>query len=155
MNRPKVYMNEAEGMVQEARNNKALVITDRQAMCGQCTAKSFCGMFGSGEGMLAEALNPIGAKAGDTVKIGVPTGTVAKASMIVYAIPTIGIVGGAALGYYIGKSYGLDVNLSTLIGSLAGIALSMISVRLLSNILCKKSSYQPEIIKIIKSTTIG
>lgn len=155
MNRPKVYMNETEGIVQEARNNKALVTTDRQAMCGQCTAKSFCGMFGGGEEVLTEALNPVDAKAGDTVKIGVPTGTVVKASMVVYAIPTIGIVGGAALGYYIGKSYGSDVNLSTLIGSLVGIALSMISVRFLSNILCKKSSYQLEITKIIKSTTIG
>jgi len=155
MNRPKAYMNEAEGIVQEVQNNKALVITDRQAMCGQCTAKSFCSIFGSGEEMLAEALNPIGAKAGDTVKIGVPTGTIAKASMIVYALPTIGIVGGSALGYYIGKSYGLDVNLSTLIGSLVCIALSMISVRLLSNILCKKLSYKPEIIKIIKPTNIG
>ena len=155
MDRPKVYMNEAEGVVQEARNNKALVATDRQAMCGQCTAKGFCGMFGGGEEMVAEALNPIGAKAGDTVKIGVPTGTVAKASMIVYAIPTIGIVGGAAFGHYIGKSYGFDVNFSTLIGSLAGIVLSMISVRLLSNVWCKKPSYQPEIIKIIKSPTVG
>ena len=148
-------MNATEGTVQEAQGKKALVITDRQSMCGQCTAKSFCGMFGSGEEMLAEALNPIGAKAGDIVKIGVPTGTVAKASMVVYAIPTIGIVGGAALGYFIGKYYGLDVNLSTLIGSLVGIALSMISVRILSNILCKKSSYQPEIIKIVKPNTIS
>jgi len=154
MNRPKVYMNEAEGIVKEARDNKALVITDRQTMCGQCTAKSFCNIFGSGEGMLTEALNPIGARAGDIVKIGVPTGTIAKASTVVYAIPTIGIVGGATLGYYVGKTCSLDLNLSTLIGSLVGIGLSMIFVRLLNNMICKRPSYRPEIVKIIKSTTI-
>ena len=106
-------------------------------------------MLGGGKEMLSEALNPVGAKIGDMVKIGIPEGTVTKASLVVYMIPTIGIVGGAALGYYIGKLYSLNLDLSTLIGSLVGIGLSMIFVRLLSNTLSKRPFYQPEIIKII------
>jgi len=69
--------------------------------------------------------------------------------MVVYMIPAIGIVGGAGLGYYVGKLQTLNLDLATLIGSLAGIGISMIFVRLLSNVLSKKPSYQLEIIKII------
>ena len=146
---PKAYMIEEEGIVKEVRGKKALVLTDRKAQCGDCTARGFCEMLGGGKEMLSEALNPIGAKAEDTVKIGIPAGTVTKASMVVYMIPAIGIVGGAGLGYYVGKLQTLNLDLATLIGSLAGIGISMIFVRLLSNVLSKKPSYQLEIIKII------
>ena len=149
MKRSKVYMNESEGIVKEVRDKKALVITDRQTMCSQCMARGYCEMLGGGKEMLSETINPIGAKVGDMVRIGIPAGIVTKASMVVYMIPAIGLVGGAALGNYFGKLYGTDLNLSTLIGSLAGIGVSMIFVRLLSNTLSKKPSYQPEIIKII------
>ena len=143
------YMNEERGTVQEVMGEKALVVTDRQSMCGQCVAKGFCHMLGGSKEMMAEALNPVGAKPGDTVRIGIPSGTVAKASFVVYMIPAIGLTGGALAGYFIGKSSGMDYNLTTLIGCLAGLALSMITVRLMSNILGEKPSYQPEIIRII------
>ena len=147
--RPKAYMIEEEGVVKEVRGNKALVLTDRKAECGQCVAKGYCQMLGGGKEMLSEALNPVGAKTEDIVRIGIPSGTVTKASLVVYMIPALGIVVGAAIGYYTGKSCSIDLNLSTLIGSLAGIGISMIFVRLLSNMLSKRPSYQPEIIKII------
>ena len=152
--RPKVYMNESEGIVKEVLGKKALVLTDRQEMCAECVAKDFCQMFGGGKEMLSETINPIGAKAGDMVKIGIPTGTVTKASLIVYMIPAMGFVAGASIGYFIGKSYSLDLNLSTLVGSIIGLGLSMISARFLNNVLSKRPSYQPEITKIIKPDSL-
>jgi sigma-E factor negative regulatory protein RseC len=149
MERPKAYMIKEEGVVKEVRGEKALVLTDRKAQCGQCMARGYCEMLGGGKEMLSEALNPIGAKVEDIVRIGIPSGTVTKASMVVYMVPAIGLVGGAAVGYYIGKSCSLDPNLSTLIGSLAGIGISMTFVRLLSNVLGKRPSYQLEITEII------
>jgi sigma-E factor negative regulatory protein RseC len=146
---PRFYMNEEVGTVREVRGEKALVVTDRQSMCGQCVAKSYCHMLGGGKEMIAEALNPIGAKPGDTVKIGIPSGTVTKASFVVYMIPAIGLVGGAALGYATGISSGVDYNLATLVGCLAGLGISLIAVRLLSNTLGERPSYRPEIIKIV------
>lgn len=149
LTRPKAYMNESEGIVKEVRGKKALVLTDRQEMCASCVAKNFCHMLGGGKEVLSETINPIGAKAGDMVKIGIPDGAVTKASLIVYMVPAIGFVGGASLGYFIGKLYSLDLNVSTLIGSLLGLGLTMISVRFLNNILSKKPYFQPEITKII------
>jgi len=149
MKRPNVYINEAEGIVQEVRGNKTFVLTDRKGMCTQCAAKDFCHMFGGGKEMLSETINRIGANAGDMVKIGIPTGTVTKASFIVYMIPVMGFVGGASLGYFMAKLYSLDLNLSTLIGSIIGLGLLMIFARFLNNVLSKKPSYQPEITKII------
>ncbi len=142
-------MIEEEGIVKKAWGNKALVLTDRKAQCGHCTARGFCEMLGGGKEMLSEALNPIGAKAQDVVKIGIPAGTVTRASMVCYMIPAMGIVGGAALGYCVGKLYGFHLDFSTLIGSLMGIGISLICVRLLSNVLSKRPSYQLEIIRII------
>ena len=147
--RPNFYMNEEEGIVREIKGGKALVVTDRRSMCGQCAAHGFCEMIGGGKEMLAEATNPLGAKAGDTVRIGIPHGTVTKASTVVYMIPALGLVGGAALGYYIGKLYAFDINVAALIGSVAGIGAAMIWVRRLSSALSKKPSFQPEIIKIL------
>jgi len=147
--RPKTYLIQEEGMVKEAKGKKALVITDRKEQCAQCMAKGFCQMLGGGKEMLSEALNPVGAKADDIVLIGIPSGTVTKASMVVYMIPAIGLVGGAALGNYFGKLYSLNLDLSTIVGILAGIGISMIFVRLLSNVLSKRPSFQLEIIKII------
>ena len=149
MGRPKVYMNREEGVVQEVRGEKALVLTDRHTMCGQCVAKSYCHMLGGAKEMLSEARNPIGAQPGDVVMLGIPEGTVTKASLVIYMVPAIGLVGGATLGYYLARLYGHDQNVSTLIGSMAGLGLAMIFVRLLSNTLSKKPSYQPEIIQIV------
>ena len=147
--RPKVYMNEEHGVVKEIQGSKALVLTDRQSMCGECVARGCCHMLGGGKEMLAEAINSVGAKAGDFVKIGIPEGTVTKASMVVYMVPALGLVGGATLGYYIARSLRFDINPWTLVGSIVGLGLAFIAVRLLSNTLSKKPSYRLEIIKII------
>jgi positive regulator of sigma E activity len=112
-------------------------------------AKNFCHMLGGGKQVLSETINPVGAKTGDMVKIGIPDGAVTKASLIVYMVPAIGFVGGASLGYCIAKLYSLDLNILTFIGSIFGFGLSMISVRFLNNALSKRSYYQPEITKII------
>jgi sigma-E factor negative regulatory protein RseC len=146
---PKVYMNEEHGVVKEIRGNKALVLTDRQSMCGECVARGYCHMLGGGKEMLAEAINSVGAKAGDFVKIGIPEGTITKASMVVYMVPALGLVGGATLGYYFARPLGFDVNLLTLVGSIIGLGIAFTAARLLSNTLSKKPSYRPEIIKII------
>jgi len=147
--RPKVYMNEEHGVVKEIRGSWALVLTDRQAMCGECVARGYCHMLGGGKEMIAEAINSAGAKAGDFVKIGIPEGTVTKASMVVYMVPALGLVGGATLGYYLARPLGFDVNLLTLVGSIIGLGIALTVARLLSNRLSKKPSYRPEIIQII------
>ncbi|HUT72697.1 MAG TPA: SoxR reducing system RseC family protein [Desulfatiglandales bacterium] len=147
--RPKVYMHEEQGVVKEIQGSKALVLTDRQSMCGECVARGCCHMLGGGKEMLAEAINSVGAKAGDFVKIGIPEGTVAKASMVVYMVPALGLVSGATLGYCIARSFRFDSNPLTLVGSIVGLGVAFIAVRLLSNTLSKKPAFRPEIIKII------
>jgi sigma-E factor negative regulatory protein RseC len=147
--RPKVYMNEEDGVVKKILGSNALVLTDRQSMCGGCVARGCCHMLGGGKEMLAEAINSVGAKAGDFVKIGIPEGTVTKASMVVYMVPALGLVSGATLGYCIARSFRFDINPLTLVGSIVGLGIAFIAVRLLSNTLSKKPAFRPEIIKII------
>lgn len=145
----KAYMNEAEGVVKEVRGYKAWVITKRKSFCSHCIAWGFCELHGGGKDMVSEVTNQIGAKADDKVRIGIPKGSVAKASMIVYMIPVIGLVGGGSIAYYFGNLFSLDLNISALIGSLSGMGIAMITLRFLNGILSKKSSYQPDIISII------
>ena len=147
--RPKVYMNKEHGVVKEIKGSKALVLTDRQSMCGDCVARGYCHMLGGGKEMLAEAINSVGAKAGDFVKIGIPEGTVTKASLVVYMVPALGLVGGGTLGYLLARPIGFDINLLTVVGSIIGLGTAFTAVRLLSNTLSKKPSYRPEIIEII------
>jgi len=147
--RPRVYMNTEHGVVKEIHGSKALVLTDRQSMCGECVARGCCHMLGGGKEMLAEAINSVGAKAGDFVKIGIPEGTVTKASLVVYMVPALGLVGGGTLGYLVARPIGSDINLLTLLGSIVGLGIAFTAVRLLSNTLSKKPSFRPEIIEII------
>lgn len=147
--RPRSYMNEAEGIVKEVKDRRALVLIDRQAMCGQCSAKGFCNMLGGGKEVMSDTINTIGAEVGDTVTIGLPFGAVTKASMVVYTIPLMGLIGGAIIGYLLGGLYGFDVNVSTLICSFVCLGASMVAVKFASISLSKKPSFQPEIIKIV------
>ena len=147
-------MNEEQGTVKEVRGKKAIVVTDRGTMCNHCSAKGFCSTLGGGKEMLSEVRNPIGAQSGDIVKVGIPEGMVTKASLVVYMIPMIGLVGGASLGYFAAKLHSFDLNIATLIGGLVGLGSAMALVRLLSNVLSRKPSYQPEIIKIINQKNL-
>ena len=87
-------------------NGSALVICIRESACsGDCHKCSGCGA--AKEAILFEALNPIGAKAGDLVNVKSETGPVLKAAVVLYMLPLVLFFAGYAVGEALGVSGGL------------------------------------------------
>ncbi|AFL74655.1 SoxR reducing system RseC family protein [Thiocystis violascens] len=79
------------------------VETRRRSACGHCDSASVCGvsalakLFGEGRNRLRIA-DPAGLRLGDRVVIGIPDGTLVRASLIAYLLPVIALVAAAAIG---------------------------------------------------------
>lgn len=97
----------------------ATVMHIRESACsGDCHKCSGCGA--AKEAIIFEAKNPIGAKAGELVKVESESGPVLKAAAVMYLIPMILFFAGYALGSI--------WNLGALIGCLSFVASIFLAV---------------------------
>ena len=87
-------------------NGTAQVIHVRESACsGDCHKCSGCGA--AKEAVLFTARNPIGARAGDLVKVESDTAPVLKAATVLYMMPLVLFFAGYFLGERLGMSGGL------------------------------------------------
>ncbi len=96
-------MIEATGIVREVDEGRALVEVQRQTACGGCESKGSCGTsviaawFARRSSRLwVRAMTP--ARVGEAVVIGLPEAALLRASLLMYLLPILALVGGAALG---------------------------------------------------------
>lgn len=112
-------------------DGKAEIFLVRESACsGDCHKCSGCGA--AKETMIAEAENPIGAEAGDFVKVETSTGQILGMAMLVYAMPLVLFFAGYALGEWLGWG-------GALMGSL-GFALSVVLIVISDRIIQKKQN---------------
>lgn len=104
--------------VKEAYNNgTALVVHVRESACsGDCHKCSGCGA--AKETVLFTADNPIGAGAGDLVKVESETAPVLKAAVVLYVLPLVLFF----LGYYLGSLLGNLGPVAACLGFALGVA---------------------------------
>lgn len=89
------------GEVLSIEGRSARVKMKRSSRCASCSCAGLCSPFGK-EWMLITADNPIGATAGQTVRITYRVEGEAKASFILYIVPVLALLTGALLGAAIG-----------------------------------------------------
>lgn len=142
-------MLEEEGLVKEVLGGKALVVTERREECAHCVARKACRVVDDGKELLAHVLNPVGAGVGDRVKITIKEGVLLKNSLILYFIPVLGLIVGSVLGYYLGRFYGWDLDLSAMLSGLSGLGLSFLIIFILSVHLKETRTNWPQIQKVI------
>ncbi|MDH4101082.1 MAG: SoxR reducing system RseC family protein [Nitrospirota bacterium] len=141
---------EEEAVVISVQGENATVRIMRSGSCDGCSAKSTCGTGSSGEEKVTEALNPVGAAPGQRVIISIKPGVVLKASLIVYLLPILVLIGGAILGKEMATSMGNEAQ-SDFWAAVVGFSLMAIvfAVQWLWN---KRAStareYMPTIIKV-------
>jgi sigma-E factor negative regulatory protein RseC len=125
-------MIEQQATVAEVRDADALVLIERQSGCGSCAAKSGCGtsaiasLFPQRRSVV-RVPNTEGAAVGDRVIVGLPEAGLQYASLLLYGVPLLTLIGGAVLGQGLG---GNDL-LSTL-GAVVGLTGGLLLVRRLS-----------------------
>ena len=142
-------MIEEIGIVVKTEGEIAKVSVKKRGACDGCTAKGAC--ESTSEGMEIEALNPVHAREGQTVKVLLQAGTYLKGSMIVYGLPLVLFIAGAIAGKNIGEAYFLNTS-SDFIAAIFGFAAliaSLLAVKIWSRKLESKAESKPFIGEII------
>ncbi|MGE0080624.1 MAG: SoxR reducing system RseC family protein [Thiohalomonadaceae bacterium] len=100
-------------------------VIQRKTSCGQCVARSGCGtsalskVLGQRRLRMA-ALNPIGARPGDRVIIGLRDDALVRGSVAVYLVPLLAMLAAALIGDALAPGQDLAVALAGLMGLAAG-----------------------------------
>lgn len=125
-------MIEATGIVRELEGSQALVEVQRRTACGGCASQDGCGTsviaawFGRRPSRLwVRAPTPV--RVGETVVVSLPEAMLLQASLLMYLLPVLGLVGGAALGSLLaGAATGGDLPgiAGGVLGLLAGLGAS-------------------------------
>ncbi|MBN1378080.1 MAG: SoxR reducing system RseC family protein [Gammaproteobacteria bacterium] len=131
----------------------AIVKTQRRSACGACTAREGCGI--SILGMLMpnrfcslRVLNPLEARVGDSVQIGIPENGLVKSALIIYALPLLFAVLSIALASAIMGEKISD--LTAIAFSVAGLVTGIFFAHSMGKYFSNKSEYQVKIISIDK-----
>ncbi len=141
-------MIEEEGIVAEIVDGMAKVAIMKKSACEQCAASGVCH---PGDQELMEAVNPLGAKKGQKVKVVVAPQLYLKASIILYGIPMAVFVAAAIAGKNLALRFGSTTN-SDLWAFLAGTAALIVSfffIRGYNNKVEKTQKYKPVIVEIL------
>jgi YHS domain-containing protein len=101
--------------------------------------------------MVTKALNRAGAGVGDLVAINLSSGSVLQSALIVYIIPLIALVFGAAIGTT--SSLGLPIGRTAapILFSFAGLAFGFLITALISRQLSGRKQFTPVISRIVKT----
>ncbi len=109
----------------EVRRNVAVVETRRRVACQSCAVNKGCGtgviarVLGNKRFQL-EALNPVQARVGDEVVVGIEDDALVSGSLLAYALPLVAMLAGGIAGDFATGSEGIVI-LSSLAGFAAGL----------------------------------
>lgn len=111
-------------VIQTEPGGWARVLTDRKGACGGCHG----GHGGGCRGCLTSAkfesrvTNPVGAKAGDIVRIALCSEALLKGVAIIYLLPVLALLIGAFAGTWIAGHMGWPASAGGVFGAFAGIS---------------------------------
>jgi len=136
------------GVVRSAEGMVASVAVPKKSGCEGCSMKA---CKPDDQFMLIEALNPLQARIGQKVRVGIKSFTYLKGSVIIYGIPALSLISGAVIGkeifspYF--KTYDPDI-VSALFG-FGAFVLSFLGIKLWSSKVSKQAELKPIIEEIL------
>ncbi|SMC27334.1 positive regulator of sigma(E), RseC/MucC [Desulfacinum hydrothermale DSM 13146] len=139
------------GVVQGVQDQSAYVKVERSEACHSCHSQGACKMLSSKE-MVVEAANDLGARVGDQVEIGLPTGSFLTMSLVVYFVPVVAFVGGAALGWSKAAVLGLNPTLASVLAGFGAMAVAFVAAKGFDRRAGSRTHYRPRIMRILPSS---
>jgi sigma-E factor negative regulatory protein RseC len=141
-------MIEETGRVISIEEGFADVETIRTSSCTSCRARHGCGhhaiaQVSSANRMRMRAIDPLTVEVGQKVIVGIPEDTLLQASVWMYMIPLLGLVGGAVLPSLWGGGSGVAV-----IFSIIGFSGGLLLARNKSKQEMNNLDYYPKILRI-------
>lgn len=126
--------------------------------CGSCAGKTGCAASASAfdfwhkEPQKMRVLNPLYARPGDTVVVGMQGNALVLYSALAYLLPLLGLIVAAIIGQGVFTWLGLLPEVGAVLSGLAG----LLGGLRLANVLCARSftseAFQPVILRVIEQT---
>ena len=130
----------------------AWVETSRRSSCGSCEAK------GCGTGTLSQILgrktqrmrveNPVDAKPGDRVVLGISESALIKGSLAVYLVPLLALLFGGLFGEMMASQLGSEGEGMTILFALVALGLSLLWLRRFNRRAANDERYNAVILRI-------
>ena len=114
-----------EGIVERVAAESAWVRIEKSGACASCSSRGACHALSERE-MLVEVGNRLGAGPGDRVELSVPSGSLLKLSVLVYFVPVLALVVGAALAGAWAESAGMAQTLPAVVGGGVGLGMTLL-----------------------------
>ena len=131
----------------------AWVKTSQSSACKSCSSRHSCNPE-KGQEREVEAINLVGAEVGDRIQISIETGSLLKATFLLYVFPVICMLCGGLAGNRLSTYIGLPPSpAAALVAAIAFVA-AMAVVRLGAGRMALKTEYRPKITRIIGKAAI-
>lgn len=140
---------EEVGVVIKVKESIATVVVQKKGTCDSCT-EGAC--ESTSEGMKIDALNPLNAKKGQTVRIVIRPGTYLRGSMLFYGLPLIFFIAGTIAGNAAAGKYfpGSNAELISAASGFAALIISIVSIKLWTDKGGENIKFRPYIEEIIE-----
>ena len=141
-------MLEECGQVVAVASGAVLVQVQRQSACGSCAARAACGqglsqMLRPGRLHEVWALSDLPLAVGDLVVLGVSGQTLLRSAMLVYLLPLLALLSGAATGRWLGLGEGLVI-----VSGVAGFAAALLFLRSRNRRNAGNERMQPVVLRV-------
>lgn len=147
-------MIEERAQVTSVSGEFAWIETFRKSACQSCSANKGCGTgalndyFGKRMDKI-KVLNPIGAKAGDKVIVGLQEDALLWGSLAIYLVPLVAMIMGAVIGQTGAANLGFAASDGVaVVSGLIGLGLGFVWVKFFSKKVSTDNRYQPIILRL-------
>jgi len=137
------------GTVIELNKGKILVESAPETGCSSCAAKGTCLTGGDSRKKRLWIENTLGASPGDMVSFRIEEKGVVLASVLLYLLPVIFLVGGAVAGAMLAPDMAMETESGSAVGGIAGIILAFIFIYVVSKIKRMKNLFSPVLLEIL------
>ena len=140
------------GFVEGLKGEYAFVRANRTASCERCASKGMCNIVEDTGHVIVQALNTVGAKEGDTVRIELPEKSFLAASALIYLFPIIALIIGGFIGGLLHPHFSESITKDGLsaLTAFAFLIISVIIVKIVGKNIGKGLEYTPKIVEIIE-----
>ena len=136
------------GIVIKTGPHTAWVKTTRSAACKSCSARKGCTSSGGSE-MEVEAINSANARVGDRIVLQMETGSLLKASFLLYIFPILCLLIGAVGAEAVAHTLGFSSSAMSPVAGLACFVGAFLFVKYKGNRMAKQDHYRPVIVRVL------
>lgn len=157
INRGDNMIEQTATVVSVERGYAWVVPQQKKGLCGACSSKSSCGVSPSAFDFLRplpdsgaqkmRVLNPVYARPGEQVIIGIQGNGLVLFSMLAYMLPLLSLILAAILGHTVFARLGMDGEMGAILGGVAGLLGGLRFANLLAKHSLRSAGFQPVILR--------